>query len=337
MITKISEITGQNVDWENLGKRVRKFREEKALNITEIAGKLGIPEGAILGLEFSRNKETRKSINIIWALSHKFNLSLNWLLNGVGKPHDPDPIELIPETLIIQKGAGIRRNNERVKAEEGTYTDETLEFVMAVDKFKRANNIGFPSLTQIYEIFLALGYRKAHPARIAPLGYIIEKQKLSEKLKAINERNEIDTEAEADAETGTGEDQVFLVQNKPVVSESKRRWNEKRREERIRAFMTDPNLSKEEKQRRLKISRKNHMAGMTGCQKKYLMIDPQGREYITDSLISFCNIHGLNPSHMYTIAKGNGPRKTHKKWRSKELPTLADQVVQELKIDGAKT
>lgn len=85
MITKISEITGQNVDWENLGKRVRKFREEKALNITEIAGKLGIPEGAILGLEFSRNKETRKSINIIWALSHKFNLSLNWLLNGVGK------------------------------------------------------------------------------------------------------------------------------------------------------------------------------------------------------------------------------------------------------------
>ena len=39
-------------------------------------------------------------------------------------------------------------------------TDEQFEFVMAVDKYKRANSRPFPTLTEILEVIKDLGYKK---------------------------------------------------------------------------------------------------------------------------------------------------------------------------------
>ncbi len=39
-------------------------------------------------------------------------------------------------------------------------SDELLEFVMAVDDYKRANDRPFPSWSEVFEIVHYLGYRK---------------------------------------------------------------------------------------------------------------------------------------------------------------------------------
>ncbi len=59
-----------------------------------------------------------------------------------------------------RRGPGIRRAEDRRAAEEGEMTDEQFEFIMAVDRYKRANSRPFPTLTEILEVFQALGYRK---------------------------------------------------------------------------------------------------------------------------------------------------------------------------------
>jgi len=39
-------------------------------------------------------------------------------------------------------------------------SDELLEFVLAVDEYKRKNNRPFPTWSEVYEIIRYLGYRK---------------------------------------------------------------------------------------------------------------------------------------------------------------------------------
>ncbi len=39
-------------------------------------------------------------------------------------------------------------------------TEELLEFVMAIDDYKRANERPFPSWSEIFELIHYLGYRK---------------------------------------------------------------------------------------------------------------------------------------------------------------------------------
>jgi hypothetical protein len=39
-------------------------------------------------------------------------------------------------------------------------TDELLEFVLAIDNYKRVNNRPFPSWSEVFEIIRYLGYRK---------------------------------------------------------------------------------------------------------------------------------------------------------------------------------
>ena len=184
-ITRIADIKSKNLDWKAIGERFGRFRTHAKLNYLEAGKSLGLGEHIIEA--FENGNHNRVAVNIIWTISNTWNLSLNWLLNGIGGFNSDDPAELLPETLLIQKGAGIRRSSHRVQSEDGEYTDETLEFVTAIDKFKRLNNVVFPTWTQIYEIILALGYRKSAPARIAPLGYIIKHQKLSETQKQFND------------------------------------------------------------------------------------------------------------------------------------------------------
>ncbi len=193
-ISKLGEIQGENIDWFAVGKRIIYVRTTiRGLSQTEASDQLDIAAETLRGLENPRvHYASRKSINIIWTLSHKWDLSINWILNGEGKPGDPDTVELMPPTLIIDRGAGKRRSTSREAAETGSFCEEAMEFVVAVDKFKVLNQMGFPTLTQLYDIMLALGYRKAVPARIAPLGHHVRKQKCAEKLHHIREPEEIE-------------------------------------------------------------------------------------------------------------------------------------------------
>src|SRR5262245_29508123 len=62
--------------------------------------------------------------------------------------------------LDRRRGPGRRRGDIRRAAEEGEMTSELLEFVMAIDEYKRANDRPFPSWSEIFEIIHYLGYRK---------------------------------------------------------------------------------------------------------------------------------------------------------------------------------
>jgi len=67
--------------------------------------------------------------------------------------------------LERRRGPGRRRGEIRKAAEEGEISGELLEFVMAIDEYKRVNDRPFPSWTEVFEIIQYLGYRKvADPA-----------------------------------------------------------------------------------------------------------------------------------------------------------------------------
>jgi hypothetical protein len=48
----------------------------------------------------------------------------------------------------------------RRAAEEGEISGELLEFIMAIDEYKRINERPFPTWSEIFEIVQYLGYRK---------------------------------------------------------------------------------------------------------------------------------------------------------------------------------
>lgn len=58
------------------------------------------------------------------------------------------------------KEKGERRKVER-RINEYPLKDEVLEFINAINEFKSVNQKPFPTWSEIYEIFLGLGYRKA--------------------------------------------------------------------------------------------------------------------------------------------------------------------------------
>ncbi|MFO0830410.1 MAG: hypothetical protein U0637_01075 [Phycisphaerales bacterium] len=59
-----------------------------------------------------------------------------------------------------RRGPG-RRLSDRLKAaEEGELTKEQFLFLMAIDSFKKANSVAFPSWTDVLEVIRLLGYRK---------------------------------------------------------------------------------------------------------------------------------------------------------------------------------
>lgn len=59
-----------------------------------------------------------------------------------------------------RRGPGRRRCEVRRAAEEGEITGELLEFIMAIDEYKRVNERPFPSWSEVFEIIQYLGYRK---------------------------------------------------------------------------------------------------------------------------------------------------------------------------------
>ena len=167
MITSIQQVRHENIDWVQVRRRLQEYIKLEELTLSGLSDKMEVKE-SFLHLFIYSNKIQRKSVNFIWQLTSVLSISLNWLLNGIGSHDSEDPPGLQPETIIVEKGSGIRRNQTRLNAETGSFTDDVLEFVLAVDKYKKINKISFPTLTQIYELFLALGYRKFVNPIISP-------------------------------------------------------------------------------------------------------------------------------------------------------------------------
>lgn len=59
-----------------------------------------------------------------------------------------------------RRGPGRRRGEVRRAAEEGEISGELLEFVLAIDEYKKINDRPFPSWSEVFEIVQYLGYRK---------------------------------------------------------------------------------------------------------------------------------------------------------------------------------
>ena len=79
-------------------------------------------------------------------------------------PVGPAPTDT-PSALDRRRGPGRRRTDYRRDAEDGHMNEEQLEFIKAVDEYKRANGKPFPTWTEILDLVLYLGYRK-----VAPIG-----------------------------------------------------------------------------------------------------------------------------------------------------------------------
>ena len=60
----------------------------------------------------------------------------------------------------LKRGPGRRRSDVRKAAEEGQMSGEQLEFLLAIDEYKRKNSRPFPTWTEVFEVIYALGYRK---------------------------------------------------------------------------------------------------------------------------------------------------------------------------------
>lgn len=81
---------------------------------------------------------------------------------GVDRRSDIDRRDTVDrrKRLDRRRGPGRRRSDLRRSAEEGEMNEELLEFIMAIDDYKRANERPFPSWSEVFEIVHYLGYRK---------------------------------------------------------------------------------------------------------------------------------------------------------------------------------
>lgn len=62
-----------------------------------------------------------------------------------------------------RRGPGRRLGELRRAAEEGQIAGDLLEFINALDEYKKINNRPFPSWSEIFEVVHYLGYRKVAP------------------------------------------------------------------------------------------------------------------------------------------------------------------------------
>lgn len=65
-----------------------------------------------------------------------------------------------------RRGPGRRLSDFVKAAEEGEMTPEQFLFLVAIDSFKKANNVAYPSWSDVLEVVRLLGYRKSMPSEI---------------------------------------------------------------------------------------------------------------------------------------------------------------------------
>lgn len=154
----------KKINFDELGARLKAYRVTQGLSADELAERAGLRGTSITRIEAGQKYST---LNQYWAIVKAEQISVPWFFYGEGKWND-ERTDFMPETIIRERGAGIRRNEERIAAETGQYTGDPFEFVLAVEAFKKRNNKPFPTWTEIFELVLSLGYRKVEPQTIQP-------------------------------------------------------------------------------------------------------------------------------------------------------------------------
>ena len=160
--------TAEEIDWTGVGIRVTNLRKLYAMNREEFADKCGIPASFVGSFEGGRS---RKTFGPIFVICEAFNVSPKWMLLGEGEVWAKTDVGEIVDQLSLGKGVGRRRDPLRKEAEEGRFTDEMMEFVLAVDEFKRKNRRPFPSISEIYQLINHLGYRRVAGRSAHLLGF----------------------------------------------------------------------------------------------------------------------------------------------------------------------
>ncbi|MFM9995955.1 MAG: hypothetical protein ACKVU4_09150 [Phycisphaerales bacterium] len=106
--------------------------------------------------------------------------------------------------LERRRGPGRRLSDFIKAAEEGEMTPEQFLFLMAIESFKRANGVMYPSWTDVLEVVRLLGYRKTMPSAL--------------KLAAAEDWNEA-----ADAPSGVRTERQLQRQHEAEVLQQLRR------------------------------------------------------------------------------------------------------------------
>lgn len=68
--------------------------------------------------------------------------------------------------LERRRGPGRRRTDFTKSAEEGEMNREQFLFLMAIDAFKKSNEVMFPTWSDVLEVVRLLGYRKTMPSEL---------------------------------------------------------------------------------------------------------------------------------------------------------------------------
>jgi hypothetical protein len=74
---------------------------------------------------------------------------------------------------VERRSGSERRHGERRRQVDPTtcerdYTDDEIEFMKAMDTYKRSNRRPFPTWSEVLEVIRALGYRKVEPPTALP-------------------------------------------------------------------------------------------------------------------------------------------------------------------------
>lgn len=76
------------------------------------------------------------------------------------------PGHAAPTGLERRRGRGRRLSDFHRSAEEGEMTQEQFMFLMAIDAFKKGNNVTFPAWSDVLEVIRLLGYRKVQKSAV---------------------------------------------------------------------------------------------------------------------------------------------------------------------------
>lgn len=158
------KIDKSKLDYEQVAARVKAYRLVHGLTHQDLAERAGVGPGTIARIE---SGQKYSSMNQYWSIINAEKISVSWFFYGEGKWNDDCP-ENLPETIIRQRGAGLRRQQDRTAAETGQYAGDPFEFILAVESFKKRNNKPFPTWTEVFELVLSLGYRKVEKPTIYP-------------------------------------------------------------------------------------------------------------------------------------------------------------------------
>ena len=71
-----------------------------------------------------------------------------------------------PTGLERRRGRGRRLSDFHRSAEEGEMTQEQFMFLMAIDAFKKGNQVAFPAWSDVLEVIRLLGYRKVQKSAV---------------------------------------------------------------------------------------------------------------------------------------------------------------------------